>query len=72
MPGQILPPPLGTVSHVAYVVEDMERALKYWIEVMNAGPSFCLNMQSWKARDIEVDRLMWMSRWQLVIPGIRR
>ena len=40
MPEQILPPPLGTVSQVAYVVIDMEHALQYWIEVMNAGPFF--------------------------------
>ena len=40
MTDQVLPPPLGSVSQVAYVVEDMDRALKYWIDVMNAGPFF--------------------------------
>ncbi len=40
MPEQIQPPPLGTVSQVAYVVTDMEQALKYWVDVMNAGPFF--------------------------------
>ena len=32
--------PLGTVRQVAYVVDDMEKALRYWIEVMSAGPFF--------------------------------
>ena len=40
MTEQTFPPALGTVSQVAYVVEDMDRALKYWIEVINAGPFF--------------------------------
>ena len=29
--------PLGTVRQVAYVVDDMDRALRYWIDVMKAG-----------------------------------
>ncbi len=32
--------PLGTVRQVAYVVDDMDRALDYWITVMKAGPFF--------------------------------
>ena len=32
--------PLGTVRQVAYVVDDMDRALRYWIDVMKAGPFF--------------------------------
>ena len=40
MPEQIAPPPLGTVSQIAYVVSDMERALEYWIDVLKAGPFF--------------------------------
>ena len=35
-----LPPPLGAVSQVAYVVKDMEQALNYWIKIMAAGPFF--------------------------------
>ena len=31
---------LGTVRQVACVVDDMEQALNYWIDVMNAGPFF--------------------------------
>jgi len=37
---EVLPPPLGSVSQVAYVVEDLDRALEYWIKVMDAGPFF--------------------------------
>ena len=40
MPEQVLPPPLGSVSQVAYVVRDLEAALKYWVEVIHAGPFF--------------------------------
>ena len=32
--------PLHTVRQVAYVVKDMERALKYWTEVLKVGPFF--------------------------------
>ena len=39
---EIKPPPLGTVSQVAYVVRDLDTALKYWIDVIHAGPLFCL------------------------------
>ena len=37
---EIKPPPLGTVSQVAYVVRDLDTALKYWIDVIHAGPFF--------------------------------
>ena len=40
MPDHVLPPPLGSVSQVAYVVEDLNAALNYWIEVIKAGPFF--------------------------------
>ena len=40
MSEQVQPPPLGSVSQVAYVVEDLDRALEYWIDVMQAGPFF--------------------------------
>jgi len=33
-------PALGTVTQVAYVVDDMQRALDYWLSVMKAGPFF--------------------------------
>lgn len=32
--------PLGTVRQVAYVVQDLDKALRYWIDVMKAGPFF--------------------------------
>ena len=31
---------LGTIRQVAYVVDDLEKALNYWVEVMKAGPFF--------------------------------
>ena len=34
--------PLHTVRQVAYVVRDMEQALKYWTEYLRAGPFFIL------------------------------
>ena len=34
--------PLYTVRQVAYVVKDMEKALKYWTEYLKAGPFFML------------------------------
>ena len=37
---QVLAPAFGTVSQIAYVVEDMDVALKHWIEVVRAGPFF--------------------------------
>jgi hypothetical protein len=40
MSQQVLPPPLGTVSQIAYVVKDLEAALKHWVEVVKAGPFF--------------------------------
>ncbi len=40
MPNQVLPPPLGSISQVAYVIEDMDRALKFWVDVIKAGPFF--------------------------------
>jgi hypothetical protein len=33
-------PALGTVRQVAYVVDDMQQALDYWLTVMRAGPFF--------------------------------
>jgi hypothetical protein len=35
-----MPTPLGTVRQVAYVVTDLDKALKYWLDVMKAGPFF--------------------------------
>ena len=35
-----VPPPLGAVSQVAYVVENLDVALSYWLEVVQAGPFF--------------------------------
>ena len=32
--------PLYTVRQVAYVVRDMEKALKYWTEYLKVGPFF--------------------------------
>ena len=32
--------PLDTVRQVAYVVRDMEKALKYWTEYLKVGPFF--------------------------------
>ena len=40
MSQEVLPPPLGSVSQVAYVVEDLDNALSYWIDVIKAGPFF--------------------------------
>ena len=34
--------PLYTVRQVAYVVRDMEKALKYWTEYLKVGPFFML------------------------------
>ena len=34
--------PLYTVRQLAYVVRDMDAALKYWIEVLKVGPFFML------------------------------
>ncbi len=34
--------PLYTVRQVAYVVRDMEKALKYWTEYLKVGPFFVL------------------------------
>ena len=60
MSEQILPPPLGSVSQVAYVIEDMERALKYWVDVLNTGPFFVfehaqLEHQRYRGAPSEVD-----------------
>ena len=33
---------LNTVRQIAYVVEDMKKALKYWTEYLKAGPFFTL------------------------------
>ena len=33
---------LNTVRQIAYVVEDMEKAFKYWTEYLKAGPFFTL------------------------------
>jgi len=33
-------PALGTIRQVAYVVEDLDEALAYWVDVMKAGPLF--------------------------------
>ena len=33
---------LNTVRQIAYVVEDMEKALKFWTEYLKAGPFFTL------------------------------
>ena len=32
--------PLGTIRQVAYVVQDLDKALSYWVDVMKAGPFF--------------------------------
>ena len=32
--------PLGTIRQIAYVVQDMERALDYWVDIVQAGPFF--------------------------------
>ncbi len=32
--------PLYTVRQVAYVVRDMDAALKYWVDVLNVGPFY--------------------------------
>jgi hypothetical protein len=40
MPEETLPPPLGSVSQIAYVVEDLDVALAYWVDVIKAGPFF--------------------------------
>ena len=32
--------PLGTIRQIAYVVDDMDQAINYWIDVMRAGPFF--------------------------------
>lgn len=34
--------PLGTIRQLAYVVEDMDKALDYWINTLGAGPFFML------------------------------
>ena len=34
--------PLGSIRQLAYVVEDMDKALDYWINTVGAGPFFML------------------------------
>ena len=41
---------LNTVRQIAYVVEDMEKALKYWTEYLKAGPFFTLEHAPWKIK----------------------
>ncbi|MGI9328821.1 MAG: VOC family protein [Pseudomonadales bacterium] len=33
-------PALGTIRQIAYVVDDMQQALDYWLDVMKAGPFY--------------------------------
>ncbi len=40
MAQKVAPPPLGSVSQIAYVVENMDVALSYWVDVVQAGPFF--------------------------------
>ena len=37
-----MPQPLYTVRQLAYVVRDMDSALKYWTEVLKTGPFFLI------------------------------
>lgn len=32
--------PLNTIRQLGYVVRDLDKAIKYWVEVLNAGPFF--------------------------------
>jgi hypothetical protein len=32
--------PLGTMRQLAYVVKDLDAAIKYWVDVIHAGPFF--------------------------------
>ena len=53
-------PALGTVRQVAYVVDDMPRALDYWLSVMKAGPFFlfehaALERQLYRGAPSEID-----------------
>lgn len=34
--------PINTIRQLGYVVRDLDAAIKYWIEVMNAGPFFLI------------------------------
>ena len=34
--------PLNTIRQLGYVVSDLDKALKYWIEVLGAGPFFLI------------------------------
>ena len=62
--------PLYTVRQVAYVVRDMEKALKYWTEYLKVGPFFMLEHALWKTKNTEAAHQMqiFLSRW--VIPGM--
>ncbi|MEM9623241.1 MAG: VOC family protein [Pseudomonadota bacterium] len=37
---QIQPPPLGSISQVAYVVQDLDATLAHWVDVLRVGPFF--------------------------------
>ena len=44
--------PLHTVRQVAYVVRDMEQALKYWTEYLEQG-HFSYVVLRWKTKNTE-------------------
>ena len=50
----------GVIRQVAYVVEDMEEALKYWVEFLGAGPFYMfehsqMDDQKYRGGDSQVD-----------------
>ncbi len=52
--------PLYTVRQVAYVVRDLDAALKYWVDVLNVGPFFLfahcpLKNQRYRGKPSNVD-----------------
>jgi len=52
--------PLGTLRQLAYVVTDLDAALKYWVDVIHAGPffmfeNFVLGEQKYRGGPSDVD-----------------
>ena len=50
----------GVIRQVAYVVEDMDQALKYWIDFLGAGPFYMfehsqMDDQKYRGGDSQVD-----------------
>lgn len=62
--GAGVPPPFQT----GFVVKDMQAALRYWTEIVGAGPFFVLRASQWEAlyykdRPIELDSRVALGQW---------